>query len=104
MLLTDRLRKAEQRKMRQYGHLINESVGFMVVPISAFGSIVPRAANLLQGSAKRQKPSRMRCGAARGGQPIIPFSLVRSLPFHAKTYLGATRARILSNCRLFPKR
>ena len=29
LLLTDGLRKAEQRKMRQYGHLVNESVGFM---------------------------------------------------------------------------
>ena len=55
LLLTDGLRKAEQRKMRQYGHLVNESVGFMAAPFSAFGSTVPRVAKLLKGMAKRQK-------------------------------------------------
>ena len=56
LLLTDGLRKkAEQRKIRQYGHLVNESVGFMAVPFSAFGSTVPRVAKLLKGIAKRQK-------------------------------------------------
>ena len=53
LLLTDGLRKAEQRKMRQYGHLVNELVGFMAVPFSAFGSTVPRVAKLLKGMAKR---------------------------------------------------
>ena len=53
LLLTDGLRMTEQRKMRQYGHLVNESVGFMAVP---FGSTVPRVAKLLKGMmAKRQK-------------------------------------------------
>ena len=42
LLLTNGLREAEEkRKMRQYGHLVNESVGFMAVPFSAFGSTVP---------------------------------------------------------------
>ena len=35
--------------------MINESVGFMAVPFSAFGSTVPRVAKLLKGMAKRQK-------------------------------------------------
>ena len=34
LLLTDGLREAEQRKMRQYGHLVNESVGFMATILS----------------------------------------------------------------------
>ena len=55
LLLTSGLREAEKRKMRQYGHLVNESVGFMAVPFSAFGSTVPRVAKLLKGMAKRQK-------------------------------------------------
>ena len=52
LLLTNGLREAEKRKMRQYGHLVNESVGFMAVP---FGSTVPRVAKLLKDMAKRQK-------------------------------------------------
>ena len=56
LLLTEGLREAEKRKMRQYGHLVNESVGFMAVPFSAFGSTMPRVAKkLLKGMAKRQK-------------------------------------------------
>ena len=55
LLLTNGLREAEKRKMRQYGHLVNESVSFMAVPFSAFGSTVPRVAKLLKGMAKRQK-------------------------------------------------
>ena len=55
LLLTNGLRETEQRKMRQYGHLVNESVGFMAVPFSAFGSTAPRVAKLLKGVAKRQK-------------------------------------------------
>ena len=55
LLITNGLREAEKRKMRQYGHLVNESVGFMAVPFSAFGSTVPRVAKLLKGMAKRQK-------------------------------------------------
>ena len=57
LLLTDWLRMAEQWKMRQYGHLVNESVGLMAVPLSAFGSTgtVPRVAKLLNGTAKGQK-------------------------------------------------
>ena len=37
--------------------LVNESVGFMAVPFSAFGSTVPSVAKLLKGMmmAKRQK-------------------------------------------------
>ena len=42
LLLTDGLRKAEQWKMRQYGHLVKESVGFL----KAFGSSVPKVAKL----------------------------------------------------------
>ena len=35
---------------------VKESVGFMAVPFSAFGSTVPRVAKkLLKGMAKRQK-------------------------------------------------
>ena len=41
--------------MRHYGHLINDSVGFMPVPFSVFGSTVLRVAKLLKGIAKRQK-------------------------------------------------
>ena len=55
LLITDCLRQAEKRKMRHYGHLINDSVGFMPVPFSVFGSTVPRVAKLLKGIAKRQK-------------------------------------------------
>ena len=55
LLITNGLREAEKRKMRRYGHLVNESVGFMAVPFSAFGSTVPRVAKLLKGMAKRQK-------------------------------------------------
>ena len=55
LLISNGLRDAEKRKMRQYGHLVNESVGFMAVPFSAFGSTVPRVAKLLKGMAKRQK-------------------------------------------------
>ena len=55
LLIMNGLREAEKRKMRQYGHLVNESVGFMAVPFSAFGSTVPRVAKLLKDMAKRQK-------------------------------------------------
>ena len=55
LLITDCLRQAEKRKMRHYGHLINDSVSFMPVPFSVFGSTVPRVAKLLKGIAKRQK-------------------------------------------------
>ena len=55
LLITDCLRQAEKRKMRHYGHLISDSVDFMPVPFSAFGSTVPRVAKLLKGNAKRQK-------------------------------------------------
>mgnify|MGYP000971226200 FL=1 len=55
LLITDCLRQAERRKMRHYGHLINDSVSFMPVPFSVFGSTVPRVAKLLKGIAKRQK-------------------------------------------------
>ena len=55
LLITDCLRQAEKRKMRHYGHLINDSVSFMPVPFSVFGSTVPRVAELLKGIAKRQK-------------------------------------------------
>jgi len=59
LLISNGLRDAEKRKMRQYGHLINESVGFMAVPFSAFGSTVPRVAKLLKGMAKRQKQDKV---------------------------------------------
>ena len=55
LLITHCLRQAERRKMRHYGHLINDSVSFMPVPFSVFGSTVPRVAKLLKGIAKRQK-------------------------------------------------
>ena len=55
LLITDCLRQAEKRKMCNYGHLINDSVGFMPVPFSVLGSTVPRVAKLLKGIAKRQK-------------------------------------------------
>ena len=55
LLITDCLRQAEKRKMRHYGHLINDSTSFMPVPFSVFGSTVPRVAKLLKGIAKRQK-------------------------------------------------
>ena len=50
LLMTHCLQQAERRKMRDYGHLINDSVGCMPVPFSVFGSTV-----LLKGIAKRQK-------------------------------------------------
>ena len=55
LLLTDGLRKAEQREMCQYGHLVNDLIGLMAIPFSAFGSTVPRVAKLLKGMTKRQK-------------------------------------------------
>ena len=53
LLITDCLRQAERRKMRHYGHLINDSVGFMPVPFSVFGSTVPRVTKFLKGIATR---------------------------------------------------
>ena len=54
----DGLRKAEKREMCQYGYLVNDSVGFMAVPFSAFGSTVSRkVAKLIKGMAKRQRIS-----------------------------------------------
>ena len=43
LILMDGLRKAEQRKMRQHGHLVNDLVGFMAISFSPFGSTVRRA-------------------------------------------------------------
>ena len=92
LLLTDGLRKAEQRKMRQYGYLVIGSVGFMAVPFSAFGSTVPRVAKLLKGMAKRQKQDELwdSLGRTTNLNPMVtclqfsyanqPFSPVRSLP------------------------
>jgi hypothetical protein len=51
LLITDCLRQAEKRTMRHYRHLIIDSVGFVPVPFSVFGSTVPRVAKLLKGIA-----------------------------------------------------
>jgi hypothetical protein len=61
LLITDCLRQAEKRKMRHYGqgqtskvHLINDSVGFMAVPFSIFGSkVLSRVAKLLRRKAAK---------------------------------------------------
>ena len=55
LLITHELRRAEKEKMRKYGCLITDSVGFMPVSFSTFGSTTPRVAKLLKGIAKRQK-------------------------------------------------
>ena len=55
VIIMDGLINAEQRNTCQYGHLINDSVGFMAVSFSALGSIVPRVAKLLKRIAQRQK-------------------------------------------------
>ena len=54
LLLTDGLRKAEQRKRRQYGHLVNESVGFMAV-LAILSIREHSAAKFLKSMAKRHK-------------------------------------------------
>ena len=58
LLITDCLRQADKRKMRHYGHLINDSrlASCRYRFLSVFGSTVPRVAKLLlKGIAKRQK-------------------------------------------------
>jgi hypothetical protein len=40
LLIADYLGQAEKRKMRNYGHLVNDSISFMLVPFSVFGSTV----------------------------------------------------------------
>jgi hypothetical protein len=58
LLITGSLRQAEMRKMRKYGHLINDSVGFLPVPFSVFGSTVRRVVKLLKWIAKRDNLGR----------------------------------------------
>ena len=106
LLITNGLREAEKRKMRQYGHLVNEPVGFMAVPFSAFGSTVPRVAKLSKGMAKRQMQDEVwdSLGRTTNLNPMatcLQFSYANlSLlfaRFHAKSYLGTTIARTLCN-------
>ena len=91
--------------MRHYGHLINDSVSFMPVPFSVFGSTVPRVAKQLKGIAKRQKQEEVwdNLGRTTNLNPMAtalqysptPTSLSCLLATTPKSYPAATKQRTL---------
>jgi hypothetical protein len=97
LLITDCLGQAEKRKIGHYGHLINDSVGFMPVPFSAFGSTVPRVSKLFKGIAKRQKKEEVWDNLGRMTNLNPPTSFSCLLATTQKSYpLGPQNSELCS--------
>ena len=86
--------------MRQYGHLINDSVGFMPVPFSVFGSTVPRVAKLLNGIAKRQKQEEVWDNLGRMTTNLNPMATALQYSYANLSLLFARyHVKIIPLCR-----